>query len=68
MRPEVVREASSDLAVRHAFALIQSRAESLAKPEEPAPAEQEPADESRERGIRVVQTAMELADAGKRAA
>ena len=42
--------------------------ESLARLEEPAPAEPETTEESRERGLKVVRTAMELADAGRRAA
>ena len=42
--------------------------ESLANLEEPTPAEREPTDESRQRGLKVVQTAMELADTGRRAA
>ena len=42
--------------------------ESLARLEEPAPAEPETTEESRERGLKVVQTAMELADGGRKAA
>ncbi|MDP9858350.1 transposase-like protein [Olsenella profusa DSM 13989] len=42
--------------------------ESLARLEEPAPAEPETTEESRMRGLKVVRTAMELADAGRRAA
>jgi hypothetical protein len=42
--------------------------ESLTRLEEPAPAEREAADESRERAIKVVQTAMGLADMGEGAA
>ena len=42
--------------------------ESLARLEEPAPAEREPTGESRERGLKVVQAAIELADAGRRVA
>lgn len=42
--------------------------ESLARLEGPAPAGQEASDESRERGLKVVQTAMGLADAGRRVA
>ena len=42
--------------------------ESLARLEEPAPAEPETTEESRMRGLKVVRTAMELADMGSRAA
>lgn len=41
---------------------------SLSGLEEPAPVQPEPTDESRERGLKVVRTAMELADAGRRVA
>ena len=41
---------------------------SLSGLDEPAPVQPEPTDESRERGLKVVQAAMELADMGSRAA
>ena len=42
--------------------------ESLARPDEAGPKEPEPTQASRDRALEVVQTAMELADTGRRAA